>query len=674
MLVMISYNHASGKILAEKMEKDFRERNFQVWIDFNMLTGAENMDQTMASGVETCDYFVFIATPQYQASANCRKECMYAYGRHQRRKGTPRIIMCKTDPLFIPEGWLGFLVEGQYYFLFEEKNGRFEGYQNNFNGMFNYIVRSTGQVQANFEIPPPALPPKVTKTSSCPTKTSDLASSVSEKDFVAIFRPGSSDSAIPIKRINVIIVGPSGHGKSTFANFLVSDPKEARLSPFEEGDDDESCTQKCESAKYHFKYHDQLMELNIIDTPGVNDTNPKHELSNMIDVCKHLSDLGSVTCAILCAQMDVRADTHFEETMKYYRKLLQPLFNERNVILLGTKVKDKTFAAWSKTEDDKTETKFEKKQNELKKRVSEIVECELSSCFLINSFIPDKKLDAAYETSMNGGPPSVYSHSLDVRQHILTKLLQMEAVNFEDKFFPLPPTLEKARKEKLDCLTGLKNAIGSILSAEDSPNAPDVNRRLTVEEKIQVLERELTSLKQKIHQLNNPEAKTMGQWRGGGGIFGGQKEEVIENCPVDQFKPKTMKWNCSFVEQESKIPNQAKFLVKPDFIHVFKKEREAKSSHRWFFDLCLVYDASILNKEKVKELEVKKNKFQDFMAMLKQDKQKMIQQQEAGTTEAKNHHKTIGDYQSMCDRLNKQLFSLYEIEMLAGLLETEFRR
>ena len=161
-------------------------------------------------------------------------------------------------------------------------------------------------------------------------------------------------------RLNLLLIGSTGNGKSSLGNFLLkctctkgaSDAAAAADDDDDEDEDDENS--RSESGEEFFKEIFRTARSNmpettrvqvehnlegspqlaVMDTPGLNES-AERDLSHMIEIITEVKNLGSITACILCVKFDSKIDAQYRATIAYYRKLLPTLF-ERNVVIVLT--------------------------------------------------------------------------------------------------------------------------------------------------------------------------------------------------------------------------------------------------------------------------------------------------------------------------------------------------
>ena len=147
-----------------------------------------------------------------------------------------------------------------------------------------------------------------------------------------------SDSFEP-SSYNVLLIGSTGMGKSTFGNFLL-DPNERHMlqkQTFPMATDNKPMTQQVRIEPRRVSTGDRsrpTCDLRVIDTPGLNESASK-DLAHMIKLIKVLHDIKEIHACILVVKFNAKIDAQYQATLDYYCTLLPELF-ERNVIIVMT--------------------------------------------------------------------------------------------------------------------------------------------------------------------------------------------------------------------------------------------------------------------------------------------------------------------------------------------------
>ncbi|CAF3883123.1 unnamed protein product [Adineta steineri] len=118
--VMLSYNW-DNKVLVSKIHDILVDNGIRVWMDINGGM-RDNVNKSMAHGVEKATVVCCFMTPAYQNSYNCQRE--YEYANEQVKKNRLRIIPCmigdKDFKKWTPSGSLGIITAGLTYVNFRD--------------------------------------------------------------------------------------------------------------------------------------------------------------------------------------------------------------------------------------------------------------------------------------------------------------------------------------------------------------------------------------------------------------------------------------------------------------------------------------------------------------------------------------------------------------------------
>ena len=110
--IMISYNWTQ-QTLALKIFEKLKNAGKEVWMDVEKMHG--DSIEKMADAVENSSHIVCCFSEEYSNSQACRSEVTYAY------KKKKEIVFAKMEPSFEPNGWLGFILGANiYYLMFDE--------------------------------------------------------------------------------------------------------------------------------------------------------------------------------------------------------------------------------------------------------------------------------------------------------------------------------------------------------------------------------------------------------------------------------------------------------------------------------------------------------------------------------------------------------------------------
>ena len=150
-----------------------------------------------------------------------------------------------------------------------------------------------------------------------------------------------ANTALPNKRVTVLLIGSTGNGKSTLGNFLL-DPSKQRGStrPFAMAKSNMPETQVTQSKESVFTGPSvealgySSVHFTAIDTPGLNESNVA-DLQHMIGIVEKLEEVEEIAACILVIKFNAKIDRQYRSTVEYYSKLLPSLF-EKNIFVVMT--------------------------------------------------------------------------------------------------------------------------------------------------------------------------------------------------------------------------------------------------------------------------------------------------------------------------------------------------
>ena len=112
---------------------------------------------------------------------------------------------------------------------------------------------------------------------------------------------------------NILLIGSTGVGKSALGNFLVNPKNNLSIFHFEISNSFLPCTTKLQAYGFQYEFEQKKYTINIIDTPGLNESNSKNDLENMINVIKSLNDVMKVNLIVICVGWDFELFNDFEK-------------------------------------------------------------------------------------------------------------------------------------------------------------------------------------------------------------------------------------------------------------------------------------------------------------------------------------------------------------------------
>lgn len=138
-----------------------------------------------------------------------------------------------------------------------------------------------------------------------------------------------------ISDCNVLLIGSTGMGKSTFGNYLNGMD---RKPVFPMAKDNRPTTQAVNlfetKATAQIKSKSTNFKLTIIDTPGLNES-AAQDFDHMTKLVQALQKIEHIHACVLVVKFNAKIDAQYKATMQYYCKLLPDLF-EKNVIIVMT--------------------------------------------------------------------------------------------------------------------------------------------------------------------------------------------------------------------------------------------------------------------------------------------------------------------------------------------------
>jgi GTP-binding protein EngB required for normal cell division len=272
----------------------------------------------------------------------------------------------------------------------------------------------------------------------------------------------------------IVLIGTNGVGKSTFGNWLFNyglsgikvdnfiDVKEkndekyslnSKSKPFITSSDKfnstECCTDKVEL--YSFSNY------NIIDTPGLNDPN---DFENMERLTEFLKEVNNLSAIILCLPFNLKFDDPTIDTIKYYEKLFKPIFNNKQVIIVFTKVDKEDYLILK--EEEEWEDSIEIKLKQLNKKFN----CDFNIGYAFNTIY--KKEDILNEIMNEKKSDNLIGTSMRNRDMILTIIKSFQPITEIQTLFSLPPTIERKRINMLNESFIVSLNILEILGEDDN--------------------------------------------------------------------------------------------------------------------------------------------------------------------------------------------------------------
>jgi hypothetical protein len=272
----------------------------------------------------------------------------------------------------------------------------------------------------------------------------------------------------------IVLIGTNGIGKSTFGNWLFnyglsglkvdnfndileenySDYINREMSkPFitssEKKDSTKCCTEKVEL--YLF------LNFNIIDTPGLNDPN---DFENMERLIQFLLLYNNISSILLCLPYQLKFDDPTIDTIKYYEKLFKPIFREKQIIIVFTKVNNEDYLIAK--EEEEWEESIKIKLSQLNNKFNS----DFRIGFAFNTIYSEE--DILNEIKNEKKSDNLIGESMRNRDMILTIIKSYKAISKFELLFSLPPAIERKRIEMMKASKIVSSTILELLGEEEN--------------------------------------------------------------------------------------------------------------------------------------------------------------------------------------------------------------
>mmetsp|Transcript_38542 Transcript_38542/g.53675 ORF Transcript_38542/g.53675 Transcript_38542/m.53675 type:complete len:513 (-) Transcript_38542:26-1564(-) len=481
------------------------------------------------------------------------------------------------------------------------------------------------------------------------------------------------------KRVTLLLLGSTGHGKSSFGNYLYNlclrrekcsakfwrrvTPIEGKEKIFETapvGVLCEPCTKKCLIEEWCVGN----LTVRIADTPGLNEKDKHNDLENMKNVFGILQELGEVNCVLYCQTWDQKADKQTEETLKYYRLLLGPLFDVSQVLCVMTKFKNDDYSEL----DGRLEAITENARTRLstaffgeKRQKTE----NIAMVEFINSTPPKAKYLRGF--AKGKWKNSMATRSFLVRNRILKLVSKFDPVRIVDHLFPLPHRWNESRHQVLLNTKKLRKEIEKTLEIAKSVKHARVKQRsslLEVKEdfmrKIQTCDQLLQEARKIVHLCDS--------YRHGDEML------VLRK----QFDPPRVSMPCTFANVLQKDDSHNTTVswdrlegaegfcatITPDVLNFSKRGND-----RWFSRVYLEVSGTVCNSVKISQtLDTQAKYRMKFMETERQCERLDAELAEAGE-EVRAIDDRIKDYGHAIELLGRESFTVKDIDEVIAVIE-----
>lgn len=382
----------------------------------------------------------------------------------------------------------------------------------------------------------------------------------------------------------IILVGHTGAGKGRLGNWLHDcglGPDEDQPFDFPESkarskaaDLNEPCTTepslvclKSEFSKNSFL----LLDLNILDTAGINDPN---DLKNMYLLANFLRRLETLHLVVLVIPFSYKNDLSYSASLPYYFSLLSPLFNARQVMIAFTQVDDGLYQ--QQVEDEMWGDLMEAKRAGVNS-ILESYNCPSIDISLpFNTVYPRTRLAATLEKIESGAgsyPPTIMGRSLLSRDNLFRLVAFLQPVSIKDMLFPLPPSAEVRKEQVLRQTKEMKKQIQETVAIEDAARGKTLQILQIHQSSKYGIESSLRVKKDEKKKKENPRIRSNPAWRYGDdmfhfrSVFGKAVATVMLTADYDQFADFILHEGCTYeraVKHESGNPRVRCYDIIPD--------------------------------------------------------------------------------------------------------------
>jgi len=259
-----------------------------------------------------------------------------------------------------------------------------------------------------------------------------------------------------VRLVNILVLGSTGVGKSSLCNFLFHEKCD---EGFQTSDSKLTCTKDLKFATVN--YEDE--QVNIIDSPGLNEPDFREDVSNLRRFMRKLKKFGYINLVLLCALEDSRNDNQVVKTYQYYKSIFSDVVTNANVVFISTRCSVERWEEYSDNDYDH----LNKKRREFKDEMLKHLKLSPHNVYYTNVKIPPRRREQVYhQFKTKQFADCIFGQTLHARESIL-KL----ARNFKPRFirnmhFELPPTSSLIFK---NVITTVKLNIQETINREDDP-------------------------------------------------------------------------------------------------------------------------------------------------------------------------------------------------------------
>jgi small GTP-binding protein len=477
------------------------------------------------------------------------------------------------------------------------------------------------------------------------------------KKFLGWFLVGLSDAMKPGMRANIVLVGSTGHGKSTLGNYLLNFGEK---QVFEEGETGLSCTQSSSAAQVVFSG----TTFNVIDTPGLNEAEAERDLKNMLGVHQFCAQEKLLSLVVLVVKANSRLDKQCVETFRYYLELFRPLKDLAQFAVI--------FTAMSR--DDYDDLLFQHRVDDWKenrkKEIEGLLDVKIPFVLLINSK-PPLRVRQQYLEALKSGKAiddSIHSKSPLVRNTLFTLAVGLPLVDVTQHLFPLPPSIEVLRISLLDsCNKEIAEMLATV-KVHDELNALVLNNIQRLDGSVAQTDREILeqrACKVLLEQTQYEGPKVLGD----NDILHILDRKMVINfgSPLKEYETMCDVHNCTatWSRDDSGARGAAVCNIKTD-IFAWTSARAAQTNrdddegqeYKWYARAWLEFSGREYNKDKICYVEKKISELIVTVTRAREEATLLKKQQSDKSQEQSQLQASLDSLTKMRTNLERPLFTL----------------